>query len=145
MFSITLQTFVGAMKNERETEQVAVRSDGAIIHQKITDNELVFSHEVMAEDMQMIADFFSSDCIQSIKGWRDIYCKKYYCPDRFIFSDPRAVYHRWIVEYAADRKLYCFYGDTIPEQAEDISRLVLSVHDFKPVPDLFFLNGTGNR
>lgn len=142
LFCITLQTFLGTTRKEKEVEQIAIKSNGIIIHQKISNDKLVFSYEATAKDTQIVSDFFASECVQSVKKWGNKYYNMRFRLDYQIFKNSDSLYHRWIIEFKDERKSYSIYGDTLPEHAEEISNNILRMCAFSPVPNLFFKNST---
>ncbi len=96
VFVITQEVFVGSMKNETENEQIAIKRDGTVIHQKICGGKLAFSYSAELKDLRKLSAFFDSGCIKAIASWGEPYDRYHTMrcrSNRYIFKE-RPVYRR---------------------------------------------------
>lgn len=145
IFIIELQTFVSGKKTAYETEQISVKSDGTVIHQKHGGDRLRFSRSVPVDDLLLVERLF--DDLRNVwkpREWQYKYYTMRFRPMRQIHRIIGPSYRRWIIEYTEEGRLRRVYGDVPPMYAGEISGRVLALCAFDPVPDLFFMKSGCN-
>ncbi len=145
-FAVTMETFLNNTKSAICVEQIAVKSSGTVIHQKIAKNKLIFSVEKTADDIGSVSDFYANiKNIYCIKKWKNKFYTLSRCTDKWIFSNGNTEYKRWIIDFEDNKKCHVVYGDVTPLYAADIRNDILKICDFDETPEIFFIDFEGNE